>query len=294
MASPQKFIALWDKLDVRYDGWAATTDPLTRSACRRSCSGSGMTKVPHGASRWIYKESARGFYSVRQEQFLTDKERGDRGRVRTGVGRGRVSRGGELLLPTAPSTRPSSGCSISSTSAAATETVRHSRFPRRPNCAMPSRKSKATSASPVPKSRLSWGIAFPFDPDFVTYVWFDALVNYISFAPATIPRPKSATTISPEFHRAGGRPLHVIGKDILIPAHGVYWPIMLQALGFADDECPTLLVHGWWNIAGAKMSKSLSFMSFSVIGQIVARIKRRLSRKMFQTSQQRIHRREFT
>ena len=60
-----------------------------------------------------------------------------------------------------------------------------------------------------------------------------------------------------EFIRRSGRPLHVIGKDILIPAHGVYWPIMLKALGFADEEMPTLLVHGWWNIAGAKMSKSV-------------------------------------
>jgi methionyl-tRNA synthetase len=50
--------------------------------------------------------------------------------------------------------------------------------------------------------------------------------------------------------------LHVIGKDIMIPAHGVYWPIMLKALGFSDDQIPPLLVHGWWNISGAKMSKS--------------------------------------
>jgi len=50
---------------------------------------------------------------------------------------------------------------------------------------------------------------------------------------------------------------HVIGKDILIPAHGVYWPIMLHAMGFRDDQIPPLLVHGWWNIAGSKISKSL-------------------------------------
>ena len=43
----------------------------------------------------------------------------------------------------------------------------------------------------------------------------------------------------------------------LVPAHGIYWPIMLHALGFPDEQMPTLLVHGWWNIAGAKMSKSL-------------------------------------
>ena len=51
--------------------------------------------------------------------------------------------------------------------------------------------------------------------------------------------------------------MHIIGKDILIPAHGIYWPIMLHALGFPDEQMPKFLVHGWWNISGAKMSKSL-------------------------------------
>ena len=51
--------------------------------------------------------------------------------------------------------------------------------------------------------------------------------------------------------------LHIIGKDILIPAHGIYWPIMLHALGFPDEQMPRFLVHGWWNIRGEKMSKSL-------------------------------------
>jgi methionyl-tRNA synthetase len=97
-----------------------------------------------------------------------------------------------------------------------------------------------------PKARLAWGIEFPFDPEFVTYVWFDALVNYISFAPGYDPAPRTDLT---EFHRWWPA-THVIGKDILIPAHGVYWPIMLRALGFPDDDIPPLLVHGWWNIAG--------------------------------------------
>ena len=104
-----------------------------------------------------------------------------------------------------------------------------------------------------PKSRLSWGIEFPFDPEYVTYVWFDALVNYISFAPGYDPSPGADLS---EFHSYWPA-LHVIGKDILIPAHGVYWPIMLRALGFADDAIPEFLVHGWWNNSGEKMSKSL-------------------------------------
>jgi methionyl-tRNA synthetase len=104
-----------------------------------------------------------------------------------------------------------------------------------------------------PKARLDWGIPFPFDDAFVTYVWFDALVNYISFAPGYDP---SANASLAEFRRWWPA-LHVIGKDILIPAHGVYWPIMLKALGFGDDEIPRFLVHGWWNIGGEKMSKSV-------------------------------------
>src|SRR5262249_32796078 len=50
--------------------------------------------------------------------------------------------------------------------------------------------------------------------------------------------------------------LQIIGKDILVPAHGIYWLIMLHALGFPDNAMPQLLVHGWWNLGGAKMSKS--------------------------------------
>jgi len=101
-----------------------------------------------------------------------------------------------------------------------------------------------------PKARLSWGIEVPFDAGFVTFVWFDALVNYISFAPGYDPRAASS---GPEF-QALWPAVHVIGKDILIPAHGVYWPIMLFALGL---ELPKhLLVHGFLNYRGTKISKS--------------------------------------
>lgn len=92
-----------------------------------------------------------------------------------------------------------------------------------------------------PKSRLSWGIPLPFNEDYVTYVWFDALVNYYSFASV-----KGALCWPPD--------LQIIGKDILIPAHGVYWPIMLFALGL--DLPKHLLVHGFWTNSGAKISKS--------------------------------------
>src|SRR5205823_14107867 len=115
-----------------------------------------------------------------------------------------------------------------------------------------------------PKSRLDWGIELPFDKEFVTYVWFDALTNYISFAGYD---PKLSTLNSPASAQLwlGKQPstflekwpaLQIIGKDILVPAHGIYWLIMLHTIGFPDDQMPQLLVHGWWNLGGAKTSKS--------------------------------------
>ncbi|PYK05521.1 MAG: methionine--tRNA ligase, partial [Verrucomicrobia bacterium] len=98
-----------------------------------------------------------------------------------------------------------------------------------------------------PKSRLDWGIELPFDKDFVTYVWFDALTNYISL---------STFNSQPSTFRDKWPALQIIGKDILVPAHGIYWLIMLHAIGFPDEQMPQLLVHGWWNLGGAKMSKS--------------------------------------
>ena len=91
-----------------------------------------------------------------------------------------------------------------------------------------------------PRERLEWGIPLPFDDGFVTYVWFDALVNYYS-----------AVADKPGIWPASW---HVIGKDILVPPHAVYWPIMLHAAGI---ELPRgILAHGWWLTSGAKMSKS--------------------------------------
>ena len=95
-----------------------------------------------------------------------------------------------------------------------------------------------------PKERLRWGIPLPFDPNYVTYVWFDALVNYLS----AVGYGKSS------FEQHWPADVHVIGKDILVPPHAVYWPIMLKACGLPLPK--QLLVHGWWLSAGEKLSKS--------------------------------------
>ena len=96
-----------------------------------------------------------------------------------------------------------------------------------------------------PKSRLSWGIELPFDRDFVTYVWFDALVNYISAIGYLSDEQK--------FKRWWPANIHLIGKDILT-THTVYWPTMLKAVGLPMPK--TIFAHGWWLSGKDKMSKS--------------------------------------
>jgi methionyl-tRNA synthetase len=96
-----------------------------------------------------------------------------------------------------------------------------------------------------PKSRLDWGIELPFDPDHVCYVWFDALLSYLTGA---------GFPDDPKFEARWSNAHHLIGKDILKP-HAIFWPIMLRAMGLAPYR--HLFVHGYWNADERKMSKSL-------------------------------------
>jgi methionyl-tRNA synthetase len=101
-----------------------------------------------------------------------------------------------------------------------------------------------------PKQRLCWGIPLPFDEGFVTYVWFDALVNYFSATRYLVPdadRARLGEFWWPASH-------HIVGKDILT-THAVYWSTMLMALNLPLPE--NIFAHGWWTVEGRKMSKSL-------------------------------------
>ncbi|PIQ84050.1 MAG: methionine--tRNA ligase, partial [Candidatus Omnitrophica bacterium CG11_big_fil_rev_8_21_14_0_20_63_9] len=102
-----------------------------------------------------------------------------------------------------------------------------------------------------PKHRVAWGIQVPFDPDHVVYVWVDALLNYI-----TVPGYRGEDPPSESFTRLWPARCHIIGKDIL-RHHALYWPILLHVLGFADDQIPRIVTHGWWKVGEQKMSKSL-------------------------------------
>jgi methionyl-tRNA synthetase len=230
----QTFLSLWKTLGISYDEWAATTDPRHALAVQKILSD---LKVRD----WLYKATYSGYYSVRQEQFLTDKERGTDGEFGSEWGEVvfleeenwyfRLSRCTDWLAQFLES---------------------HPDFVT-PGFRQTELKNAATKITgdlciSRPKSRLAWGIELPFDPEFVTYVWFDALINYISFS--------GYGEKGGGFENRWPCDLHLIGKDILIPAHGITWPCMLHAMGFSDDQMPRLLVHGFWSLRGEKVSKS--------------------------------------
>ena len=97
-----------------------------------------------------------------------------------------------------------------------------------------------------PKNRLNWGVELPFDHDYVTYVWFDALLNYV-----TSPGYGSDPEV---FEKWWSQAVHLIGKDILM-THAVYWPTMLMSAGIPLPK--TIFAHGWWLMEKSKMSKSM-------------------------------------
>ncbi len=236
------FVELWKKLDLSHDAWAATVENLHKTCVQ------GMLQRLWDEGQF-YKATQSGYYSVRQEQFLTEKERGPDGEFGPEWGEVveieeenyyfKLAEHRDWLLNLIDS-RSQSGTPL---------VVPDFRVAELRNAV---EKLTGDLCISRPKSRLTWGIELPFDPAFVTYVWFDALSNYISFAGYDA---KPGADLS--LFKSRWPALHVIGKDILIPPHGIYWMIMLRALGFSDAEMPTLLVHGWWNISGAKMSKSV-------------------------------------
>jgi methionyl-tRNA synthetase len=236
----QRFVALWDRLEVKYDGWAATTDPRHKRVVQ------AMLQQLFDAGQ-IYKKTFKGHYSVRQEQFLTDKDRNEKGEFGEEWGQVEEREEENYYFRLSDHIDWLAGY-----------------LEKHPSTVFPDQRltflKKAVEDGrgadlciSRPKSRLTWGIELPFDTEFVNFVWFDALTNYISFA-GYLKEPGSDL---PNFEELWPCDAHVIGKDILSPPHGIYWLIMLHAIGFSDEWIPNILVHGWWNVRGEKSSKSL-------------------------------------
>ena len=227
------FKNLWSKLNISYDFFIRTTDDFHRQAVERAV----KTLLDKGD---IYKAKYKGFYCMPCESFWTEAQ------VKEAGGKCPLcKRDVEEIVEDDYFFRLSK---YGSWLKKYLEDNPYSIRPRiRYNEVMGFLNNNILEDLCIsrPKGRVSWGIDLPIDNNFVVYVWFDALLNYISAA---------------GFGRDDGRfkylwpaDIHFVGKDI-IRHHAVFWPIMLKALGL---EPPRLIfAHGWWKVGEDKISKS--------------------------------------
>jgi methionyl-tRNA synthetase len=240
----KQFLNLWEKLGVHYDGWAETTD-----ARHKACVQAILSELQQRGQ--LYKKAHSGYYSVRQEQFLQERDRDEHGNF--------GPQWGEVTMIEEENWY----FRLSEHTAWLKSVIEHNpelitpAFRRAELLNALDRSAGTDLCISRPKERLRWGIELPFDANFVTYVWFDALINYISFAGYHAAADAGLPDFARLWNVGGSRCTHLIGKDILVPAHGIYWLCMLHAMGFTEAQLPRLLVHGFWNSKGGdKLSKS--------------------------------------
>src|SRR5205809_4786759 len=233
------------KLNLTNDDFVRTSEPRHKRVVQ------AILSRLHAAGQ-LYKSQYKGFYSPKEETFLTDKDRRPDGAFDPSYGevvelvednywfkfKGYQPWLIDYIEANPDFVQPSS----------------------RRNEVLGLLKNVALEDLCItrPTARLSWGIPLPFDPHFVTYVWLDALVNYVSI-PAVYGDPVVRAALNPECQSPASEvelwpaDIHVIGKDIL-KFHAAYWPILLKAIGLPLPK--QILVHGWWQKDGQKMSKS--------------------------------------
>jgi methionyl-tRNA synthetase len=223
------FVELCRRLNISNDDFIRTTESRHKAVVQ------AILQDLHDRGE-IYRGPYKGYYSIRQEQFVLEKER--------------EADGGwpEIYGEVVEIEEENYFFRLSAYQDWLVQYLKENAF------VVPAFRQKQVLEflkEPVndlcisrPKARLSWGIELPFDANYVTYVWFDALINYISGVGYGTQRFEEFWPVD----------YHVIGKDILVPSHSVYWPAMLKAIGVAPPKA--LLVHGWWHVGGQKMSKS--------------------------------------
>lgn len=227
-----KFETLWKKLNVSNNAFIRTTDPEHKSIVQQYLQRLYDKKL-------IYKDSYTGWYCTFDERFWTEKD------VESGLCP-------DCKRPVEKLSEHNYFFKMGQYQDRLIEHIKSNQNFIRPESRrnevlgfLQNQKLGDLSIS-RPKSRLSWGIELPFDNNYVTYVWFDALVNYIS-ALEYLPRE------NPAGNRFWPANIHLVGKDILT-THAVYWSTMLMALNLPLPE--TIFAHGWWTVDGEKMSKS--------------------------------------
>ncbi len=222
-----RFLELWQKLHIQYDDFIRTSEPRHVSVVQDVL----QTVFDNGD---IYEDEYEGLYSVSEERFITEKE------AESGEFRDikklkeknyffRMSNYQQKLID-----HINANPEFVQPNHRKNEVLGFLKQPLEDLCIS------------RPKSRLNWGIELPFDTDYVTYVWFDALINYIT-------SPGYASN-NAGFKKWWPADVHLIGKDILT-THSVYWPTMLMSAGIALPK--SIFAHGWWLSGETKMSKSL-------------------------------------
>jgi len=222
-----RFLQLWKKLEIQYDDFIRTTESRHVEVVQAV-----LQKVYDAGD--IYADEYEGWYSVAEERFITETEK----------------ESGQFRDVKKLKERNWFFCMSKYQKQLLEHIHDHPDFiqpdHRRNEILGFLRQPLGDLCISRPKSRMSWGIELPFDKDYVTYVWFDALLNYIT-APGYLSDQEN-------FKRRWPASVHLIGKDILT-THAVYWPTMLFSLGL--PQAKTIFAHGWWLIGEEKMSKSL-------------------------------------
>jgi len=223
----KRFKNVWNNLDIKYNDFIRTTEKRHVERVKDILNDLYLKGE-------IYQNEYEGLYSVSEERFITEKEaeEGDFKEIK------KIKETNYFFKM----------------SKYQKQLINH--IKKNPDFIKPeSRKNEILSflkndlkdlCISRPKQRLSWGIELPFDKNYVTYVWFDALLNYISAI--------GWKSNDEQFNKYWPADLHLMAKDILT-THCVYWPTMLMA---SNIQLPnTIFAHGWWLMDNLKMSKSL-------------------------------------
>lgn len=230
------FADLWKHLDVRQDDFIRTTEER-----HKECVGAVFSALK--ASGDIYKGRYSGFYCVSCETYWPAKEAPE-------IDGKRKCPNAECRRPLQLVEEESYFFRLSKYQNALLDLYKKGAFlqpAHRANEIIRFVEGGLEDLS-ISRTKVRWGIPVPDDPDHTVYVWFDALLNYVS---ALGYRPGAGDG---RFKALWPADVQIVGKEIY-RFHAVIWPAMLMALG---EEPPVkVFAHGWWTVDGKKMSKSL-------------------------------------
>ncbi|HUP19751.1 MAG TPA: class I tRNA ligase family protein [Gemmatimonadota bacterium] len=239
--------ANWDALEIRYDRFIRTTDSDHRAVVQSALGRLKAGTTPDGEPL-LYESAYVGWYCVSDERYWTDRDVADGRCPECGRAVEQIEERNWFFRMSAFQTalirRIESNPGFIQPASRANEVLGFLREPLGDLCIS------------RPRERLPWGIPFPWDDSYVTYVWVDALLNYVTGTVDPAPGESPAETADRAIAAWNAHPadVHLIGKDILT-THSVYWTTLLMALGW---ELPrSILAHGWWLWEGGKMSKSV-------------------------------------